>query len=127
MANILLADDDAAVREFVQRALIHSGHKVTAVADGHGAAKALAKSGFDLLLSDIVMPGMDGIDLALGAAEACPGIAVMLMTGYAAERRRAHRMDELVYRVIAKPFSLREICAAVNETLALRNADRSVA
>ena len=127
MANILLAEDDAAVREFVQRALTHSGHRVTAVADGYGAAKALAKAEYDLLLTDIVMPGMDGIDLAAAAAEARPGMAVLLMTGYAAERQRAHTMDDLPFRVIAKPFSLREICAAVNETLALRHAQKSVA
>lgn len=127
MANILLAEDDSAVREFVQRALVHSGHRVTAVGDGHAAANALAKADYDLLLTDIVMPSMDGIDLAVAAAQARPGMAVLLMTGYAAERQRAHHMDSLDYRVIAKPFSLREICAAVNETLAMRHADKRVA
>jgi DNA-binding response OmpR family regulator len=127
MARILLAEDDAAVREFVRRALIHSGHHVTAVDNGHAAKAALAAEAFDLLLSDIVMPGLDGIDLALHAAGADRDMAILLMTGYAAERQRAHRIDALAYRVIAKPFTLREICAAVNETLARRDTQTSVA
>jgi two-component system cell cycle response regulator CpdR len=127
MARILLAEDDAAVREFVRRALIHSGHRVAAVDSGRAAKAALAAEAFDLLLSDIVMPGLDGIDLALYAAGADPGMAILLMTGYAAERQRAHRIDALAYRVISKPFTLREICAAVNETLARRDTQTSVA
>ena len=122
MAKILLAEDEIAVREFVRRALTHGGHHVTAVDSGHAATLALGDSDFDLLLTDIVMPGIDGIDLALYAAEACEGMAILLMTGYAAERQRAHRLEQLSYRVIAKPFTLRDICAAVNETLAQRPA-----
>jgi DNA-binding response OmpR family regulator len=120
MAKILLAEDETAVREFVRRALIHSGHQVTAVDGGRAALLALAEAEYDLLLTDIVMPDVDGIGLALEAGEADPGMAILLMTGYAAERQRAHRVEQLSYRVIAKPFSLREICAAVNETLAQR-------
>lgn len=124
MAKILLAEDELGVREFVRRALIHSGHHVTAVDGGRAALTALAESEFDLLLTDIVMPGIDGIDLALHAAEAFEDMAILLMTGYAAERQRAHRVEQLAYRVIAKPFSLRDICAAVNETLAQRPVKR---
>jgi DNA-binding response OmpR family regulator len=127
MARILLAEDEAAVREFVRRALVHSGHHVTAVDSGHSAKAALAREAFDLLLSDIVMPGVDGIDLALHAAGAGPDMAILLMTGYAAERQRAHRVEAFAYRVISKPFTLREICAAVNETLARRDTQASVA
>ncbi len=122
MARILLVEDETGVREFVRRALTHSGHQVTAVDGGRPALTALTESEFDLLLTDIVMPGIDGIDLALHAAEACEDMAILLMTGYAAERQRAHRVEQLSYRVIAKPFSLRDICAAVNETLAKRPA-----
>ena len=122
MARILLAEDDVAVREFVRRALTHSGHQVTAVDGGRAALAALAETEFDLMLSDIVMPGIDGIDLALHGTEKHPDMAILLMTGYAAERQRAHRIDQLAHRVIPKPFSLRDICAAVNETLAQRPA-----
>jgi CheY-like chemotaxis protein len=118
MARILLAEDDPAVREFVRRALAHSGHDVTAVDDGLGAVEALSKAGFDLLVTDIVMPGMDGIALALKVSKDHPRLPILMMTGYAAERQRAHNLEALIHKVIAKPFTLREICNFVAETLA---------
>lgn len=120
MARILVAEDERAVREFVRRALTHHGHDVTLVEDGLEALGALRDGEFDLLLTDIVMPGMDGIALALKVARDKPDIKILLMSGYAAERQRAHNLDELIHRVIPKPFSLRDICAAVDDTLAGR-------
>ncbi len=117
MAAILLAEDDNAVREFVTRALERDGHEVTAVEDGSLALEALADRGFDMLLSDIVMPELDGIALALKVTKDYPGLPVLLMTGYAAERQRAHNLDVLIHEVVAKPFTLPEICAAVGRTL----------
>jgi len=118
MARILLAEDDPAVREFVRRALAHSGHEVTAVDDGLAAIEALAGATFDLLITDIVMPGMDGIALALKVSKDQPNLPILMMTGYAAERQRAHNLEALIHKVIAKPFTLRDICNAVAETLA---------
>ncbi len=118
MAAILLAEDDNAVREFVTRALQHDGHDVTAVEDGSLALEALGKSGFDMLLSDIVMPELDGIALALKVSKDYPGLPVLLMTGYAAERQRAHNLDTLFHDVVTKPFTLSEIRAAVDRMLA---------
>ncbi len=74
MAAILLAEDDNAVREFVTRALEHDGHDVTAVEDGSLALEALAGQSFDMLLSDIVMPELDGIALALKVSKDYPGL-----------------------------------------------------
>ncbi len=118
MARILVAEDERAVREFVRRALTHRGHEVTLVEDGLEALGVLRDNEFDLLLTDIVMPGMDGIALALKVARENPALKILLMSGYAAERQRAHNLDVLIHRVISKPFSLREICDAVDETLA---------
>lgn len=118
MARILLAEDEAGVREFVSRALGLAGHKITAVEDGLEALDALGENEFDLLLTDIVMPGLDGIALALKVGADYPDLPVLLMSGYAVERQRAHNLDALVHRVIPKPFSLREIYDAVQETLA---------
>jgi two-component system cell cycle response regulator CpdR len=120
MARILVAEDERAVREFVRRALAHEGHDVTLVEDGLQALDVLQGEAFDLLLTDIVMPAMDGIALALKVARDKPDMKILLMSGYAAERQRAHNLDELIHRVIAKPFTLREICAAVEDTLAGR-------
>jgi two-component system, cell cycle response regulator CpdR len=117
MAKILLAEDEASVSAFVARALAHAGHEVKSAPDGLAAVAALAAERFDLLLSDIVMPGLDGIALALKAGKDYPAMKILLMSGYASERQRAHNLDALAHRVIAKPFTLAEICAAVAETL----------
>jgi CheY-like chemotaxis protein len=118
MARILIAEDDSAVREFVSRALRHQGHDVTAVEDGLHALERMAADSYDLLITDIVMPGLDGIALALKAGKDYPAMKILLMSGYASERQRAHNLDALAHRIIAKPFTLAEICAAVAETLA---------
>lgn len=117
MARILVAEDERAVREFVRRALENRGHQVTLVDDGLEALGVLAEDDFDLLLTDIVMPGMDGIALALKVEREKPGIKILLMSGYATERQRAHNLEELIHRVVPKPFSLREICDAVEDSL----------
>jgi CheY-like chemotaxis protein len=118
MPRILLADDEPAVREFVRRALTVHGHEVTAVADGAEALVALSQGEFDLLLTDIVMPVMDGIALALKVAKDYPALRILMMTGYSAERERAHNLHLLVHDVLAKPFTMDQICSAVTAVLA---------
>ena len=120
MARILVADDETGVREFVARALGHRGHEVTAVEDGLQALEALETREFDLLITDIVMPGMDGIALALKVSKEWPDMAVLLMTGFAHERQRAHNLESLIHKVIAKPFSLSDLCAAAEDSLTHR-------
>ena len=117
MARILIAEDDAAVQNFVTRALAHRGHRVTAVEDGIQALEKLNGEDFDLLITDIVMPGLDGIALALKVGRDRPGLPILLMTGYSAERQRAHNLDQLISRALLKPFTLQEICEAVGEAL----------
>ncbi len=120
MARVLIAEDDAAVREFVSRALSHGGHEVATANDGLEALGVLDDETFDLLVTDIVMPNLDGIALALKVAKEYPAMPVLLMTGYAAERQRAHNLDVLIHDVITKPFTLRQICEAADEALAIR-------
>ena len=117
MAKILIAEDDNAVRSFVARALTHKNHEIRAVGDGMQALEALGEDQYDLLITDIVMPGLDGIGLALKVAKDAPDMPVLLMTGYSAEKQRAHNLEELIFRVITKPFSLQIICDAVEEAL----------
>ncbi|HUK11517.1 MAG TPA: response regulator [Stellaceae bacterium] len=118
MARILIAEDEKTVLTFVVRALTHAGHETVAVGDGLAALAALQEGSYDLLLTDIVMPGLDGIALALKASKDYPQMRILLMTGYASEQKRAHNLEALIHRVIAKPFTLDEICAAVAEELA---------
>ena len=120
MANILIAEDDTGVREFVSRALVSNGHDVITVSDGLEALEVLGRRKFDLLLSDIVMPELDGIALALKVSKDWPDLPILLMTGYAAERQRAHNLDALIHDVIAKPFTLQQICDAAEKVLEAR-------
>ena len=118
MGKILIAEDEVSVQAFIERALRHCGHQTTVVGDGLAALTALRNESFDLLLTDIIMPGLDGIALALKASKDYPEMKIMLMSGYASERQRAHNLEALIHRVIEKPFTLEEICAAVAAELA---------
>lgn len=115
--SILIAEDNPAVREFITRALTSAGHEVTATADGQQALDKLNKSSYDILVTDIVMPNVDGIALALKATSLHPDLRIVMISGYAQERMRAHNIDALVHRIIAKPFSINEICDAVNDAM----------
>ena len=117
--RVLVAEDNPAVREFIVRALTSAGYQITAVSDGQMALDALSKESFKVLVTDIVMPNVDGIALALKAVRQFPDLRIIMISGYAQERMRAHNLDALVHRIIAKPFSLEEICAAVKESISL--------
>lgn len=122
MARILVAEDDDNVRAFVTRALAHVGHEVTEAEDGGIAAEICAErqGGFDLLLSDIKMPVMDGIALALNVAAQYPDLTILLMTGFADQRERASNLNALVHDVVTKPFSVADIRTAVADALAAK-------
>src|SRR5216683_2528536 len=119
MARILIAEDEESIRSLVARALRQDGHEVVTANDGAEALDVLVrqKGAFELLLTDIRMPVMDGIALALAAARDHPAVTILLMTGYADQRERAHGLDALIHDVITKPFTLATMRTAVNEAL----------
>ena len=119
MARILIAEDEDAIRSLIARALRQDGHDVVTATDGAQALDALArkKGAFELLVTDIRMPVMDGIALAYAAARNHPDITIVLMTGYADQRERAHGLDARIHDVITKPFSLGAMRRAVNDAL----------
>lgn len=117
--KILVAEDNPAVREFIVRALQSLNMEIASVSDGQEALDKLFKEPFDILVTDIVMPNVDGIALALKATHDYPNLKIIMISGYAQERMRAHNLDALVHRIIAKPFSLEEICEAVQDVIAL--------
>lgn len=119
MARILVAEDDPSVRAFVVSALTMKGHEVVAEDDGGLAAETMAAEAgrFDLLLTDIKMPVMDGIALALQVGANYPDVTILMMTGFADQRERAHGLDALIYDVIAKPFTLADLLAKVDDAL----------
>ena len=119
MARILIAEDEEAIRALVARALAQDGHDVVTAVDGAEALEVLQREAgeFDLVLTDIRMPVMDGIALALAAARDFPSLPILLMTGYADQRERASGLDALIRDVVAKPFTLAEITSAVTAAL----------
>jgi two-component system cell cycle response regulator CpdR len=125
MARILIAEDDDGVRNFVCRALAHAGHEVVETEDGGLASERITEDDgrFDLLLSDIKMPVMDGIALALDVAARYPDVTIMLMTGFADQRERAHGLDQLIYDVIPKPFTLADLMGKVEDALTGKPAE----
>ena len=120
MARILLVDDEEPVRGFLKRGLEMDGHAVSLAVDGgDGLDRLTEESGaFDLLLTDIRMPVMDGIALALAAKRDFPDLTILLMTGFADQRERARGLDAIVADVLTKPFSLADLRATVKRVLA---------
>ena len=121
MARIMIAEDEASVRTLLVRAFTQDGHEVDSAPDGAAALEHLSRSKpFDLLLTDIQMPAMDGIALALSAKRDHPNLTIMLMTGYTEQRERAQSVKSLIHDIVQKPFTVAEIRAAMQSALALR-------
>ena len=118
MAHILLAEDDESLRKFLAAALVKAGHAVTDFGDGGDAWESFKGETFDLLRTDIVMPGMDGIELAKRAAELNATLKIMFITGFAAVALHPASGAPKQAKVLSKPFHLREIVAEVDRMLA---------
>jgi CheY-like chemotaxis protein len=119
---VLIVDDEEPMRLLVGRAIAMDGHEITTAADGAEALDILSgpDPSFDLLLTDIQMPVMDGIALALTAARDFPQLTILLMTGFADQRERASGLNAIDHDVISKPFSVADIRTAVADALASR-------
>jgi two-component system, cell cycle response regulator CpdR len=117
MRKILLAEDDDSLRRFLAKALERAGFNVRACPDGEAAVEALDDGPYDLLLTDIVMPGMDGIEVAREAAERQPGVQIMFITGFAAVALSASDRAPAGAKILAKPVHLREIVSEVERMM----------
>lgn len=120
MARILVAEDEVPVREFIRRVLEFRGHEVVVVGDGAEAVVKLSRAPFDLLLTDIAMPNMDGVELTLKAARDWPRLPVLMMSGIEFELQRGHGIGQLAQAVLRKPFSMVELNAAVERALTVK-------
>jgi DNA-binding NtrC family response regulator len=120
MAKLLIVEDDASVRTLSARAFERAGHSVDMAEDGaQGLALIVeAQGGYDIVVSDIRMPEMDGIEMAKAAAQKFPGLKIVLMTGYADQRERAEELNGIILDVVQKPFTLAEIRSRVEQALA---------
>ena len=121
MIRILLAEDDQVMREYLARALERSGYRVTAVDRGTAALPLIEAEEFDLLLTDLVMPEMDGIELAQKAGELRPDLRVMFITGFAAVTLKAGKAMPQA-RVLSKPFHLRDLVLEVDRMFEVGSA-----
>ncbi|MGE5722704.1 MAG: cell cycle two-component system response regulator CpdR [Sphingomonadales bacterium] len=113
MIKILLAEDDESMRLYLARALERVGYSVVSVDRGTAALPLLESDRFDLLLTDIVMPELDGIELAQKAAVIAPEMRVMFITGFAAVALKAGKASPDA-KVLSKPFHLRDLVAEVD-------------
>jgi two-component system, cell cycle response regulator CpdR len=122
MPRILIADDEASMRMLVARAVAMDGHETVTAEDGAEALEILTREdgAFDLLLTDIQMPVMDGIALALAVARDFPRLTILLMTGFADQRERASGLNAIIHDVVTKPFSVADIRTAVAAALKAR-------
>ena|SRR5579872_2070584 len=122
MPRVLIADDEESMRMLVARAIAMDGHDTVTAQDGAEALEILTREdgAFDLLLTDIQMPVMDGIALALAAARDFPNVTIVLMTGFADQRERASGLNAIAHDVITKPFSVADVRSAVAAALTAR-------
>jgi two-component system, cell cycle response regulator CpdR len=121
MIRILLAEDDDSMREYLARALERTGYGVTAVESGIAALALLQQGGYDLLLTDIVMPELDGIELAQRASALHPDMRVMFITGFAAVTLQNGAMPPEA-KVLSKPFHLRDLVLEVDRMFQMGSA-----
>jgi len=123
MAHILIAEDDDSMRGFLTLALEKAGHRVTPCADGLAAYKAAEDLGgqVDLLLADIVMPGMDGIELSQRVSQLHPHIKILFITGFSAVAMDAGLSGNSNTKVLSKPFHLNDLVKQVDEILTKSN------
>lgn len=119
MAKLLIVEDDESVRAFTARALAAAGHAVETAEDGAEGLERIeqADGTYDLILSDIRMPVMDGIEMARAAVGRFPALRVLLMTGYAEQRERAAELEGSIVGVVNKPFTLADIRERVRAAL----------
>ena len=117
MSRILLAEDDESMRGFLVRALKKAGYEVIDYANGEEAYERLKSEPFTLLLTDIVMPKMDGIELARRASELDPDLKIMFITGCAAVGQNSDVAAPQDARVLSKPFHLKDLVREVDRLL----------
>jgi len=118
MAKLLRAEDDEDMRRFLVKALQKAGHEVVSFCDGAAAFERLKSEAFELLLTDIVMPEMDGIELARRAAELNPQLRIMFITGFAAVALNPDNKAPKEAKILSKPFHLRQLVEEVERVMA---------
>jgi len=118
MARVLVVEDETSVAQFIARALDTAGHNVELAEDGGAGYRLAMDEHFDLLISDIRLPVVDGIALALALSGAQPELPILLMTGFSDKFEHATDLDDFTAGLLLKPFSMDELLDAVDGALA---------
>src|SRR5262245_22970492 len=119
--RILLAEDDESMRAFIERALVKAGYEVTSFGNGREAFERLQGEPFMLLLTDIVMPQMDGFELARSASEIDRDLKIMFITGVAAVTLNTSTQAVKEAQVLSKPFHLKDLVREIDRLLAAKS------
>jgi two-component system alkaline phosphatase synthesis response regulator PhoP len=129
VARILVAEDDPKQAELVRRYAVAEGHDVAVVGDGRAAVDAVRRAPPDLLVLDVMMPGMDGLDVCriLRADEATESVPILMLTARASEDDLLHGLDLGADDYLTKPYSPRELMARVRSLLRRRRIDAAEA
>lgn len=115
--QILVVDDEESIRDLCTRVLTRAGFAVATASNGEDAMRSLGEKLFDLVISDIRMPGMSGLEVLQAAKTSFPGIRVVLITGFGTAETVARARQSGADRVLTKPFNPMELLAAVREIL----------
>ena len=126
MAQILVVDDEARMADLIRRELEDNGHSVAVAGDGPSALDQLGESGFDLVVTDLKMPGMDGLDLLQVIRKEYPGTEVVLMTAYASAQTAVKAMKEGAYDYLTKPFEMDELLIMINRVTEMKRLEREI-
>ncbi len=118
MVRILLAEDDEDMRRFLTRALENAGYQVVSFDNGLSAYERLREEPFHVLLTDIVMPEMDGIELARKASELDPDLKIMFITGFAAVALNPDMQAPRNAKILSKPFHLKDLVGEIGRLVA---------
>lgn len=116
--RVLVVDDEAPIRDLCARVLTRSGFAVTMASTGEDAVRQLQDGPFDLVISDIRMPGISGMDVLTTAKTLYPSIAVILITGFGTNEVADRANESGAYRILLKPFDALELLAMVRKILA---------
>ncbi|UCD63352.1 MAG: hybrid sensor histidine kinase/response regulator [Candidatus Zixiibacteriota bacterium] len=113
--HVLVVDDDDQIREVLADMFTVNGHKVTSCCDGYSALEAFRQEAFDLVITDLGMAGMSGLDLAGLVHEEKPDIPIAMITGWGSQLNHDEIALKGIRAVLAKPFHLKEITALVEQ------------
>jgi signal transduction histidine kinase/CheY-like chemotaxis protein len=114
---VLVVDDDAQIREILNDMLAMEGHEATTCPDGYAALRALEKREYDLMITDLGMPGMSGLDLAGAAHDSHPAMPIAMITGWGTQLDHSEVKSKGIRTILAKPFHLKDV-RAILESLA---------